>query len=379
MLFSTTLSGRVDPSRFPLHSLIGLVLLLHLGCGGDERDCDKNECNSSSSSSNRGNDETKTISKSSFVQDELIISFTDYMTTFDRKTIISSVYDELTNERPSNDSDSKSALIILPHHPLFDDLPSDFDVVKLPSSTKREALVHSFRQHPSIKRVTTQMTFTRSLHMKNVKRKRRASGKSSGSSDNEDDRGKKNHSKNKSGNGNNQSSNNDNKGSSNNKDDDDAPTLDHKIDKVGIDPRQFSQPTSSFSDDEVTRWYSSRRLSTKTLKSANASGGGGGRRLLRASGGGPKQITKVLQAQKLWDLGFTGAGVKVAVFDTGLRKDHPHFKRVKERTNWTNENTLEDGLGLFRSVSVSVRGTVGVLSSWTGFTQQPAEKRGIFH
>jgi subtilisin family serine protease len=36
---------------------------------------------------------------------------------------------------------------------------------------------------------------------------------------------------------------------------------------------------------------------------------------------------------------------QVAVFDTGLSKTHPHFKKVKERTNWTNEKTLEDGLG----------------------------------
>lgn len=41
----------------------------------------------------------------------------------------------------------------------------------------------------------------------------------------------------------------------------------------------------------------------------------------------------------------TGVGVRVAVFDTGLSKDHPHFRRIKERTDWTNENTLDDGLG----------------------------------
>ncbi len=35
----------------------------------------------------------------------------------------------------------------------------------------------------------------------------------------------------------------------------------------------------------------------------------------------------------------------MAVFDTGLSKTHPHFKKIKERTNWTNEKTLEDGLG----------------------------------
>jgi membrane-bound transcription factor site-1 protease len=37
--------------------------------------------------------------------------------------------------------------------------------------------------------------------------------------------------------------------------------------------------------------------------------------------------------------------VRMAVFDTGVRSDHPHFKRIKERSNWTHENTLNDGLG----------------------------------
>ena len=38
-----------------------------------------------------------------------------------------------------------------------------------------------------------------------------------------------------------------------------------------------------------------------------------------------------------------GKGVKVAIFDTGLPKGHPHFKNVKDRTNWTGEKTLDDG------------------------------------
>lgn len=35
----------------------------------------------------------------------------------------------------------------------------------------------------------------------------------------------------------------------------------------------------------------------------------------------------------------------MAVFDTGLSKYHPHFRRIKERTDWTNENTLDDSVG----------------------------------
>ncbi|KAK4019943.1 hypothetical protein OUZ56_001941 [Daphnia magna] len=77
-----------------------------------------------------------------------------------------------------------------------------------------------------------------------------------------------------------------------------------------------------------TFWHSTGRYSS--------------RRLLRAI---PRQITSVLQADALWNMGFTGAGVKVAVFDTGLAKSHPHFRKIRERSNWTNEKTFEDGLG----------------------------------
>ena len=50
-----------------------------------------------------------------------------------------------------------------------------------------------------------------------------------------------------------------------------------------------------------------------------------------------KQLTSLFEADVLWKKGITGLGVKVAVFDTGLRKNHPHFRRIRDRTNWTNE------------------------------------------
>ena len=50
----------------------------------------------------------------------------------------------------------------------------------------------------------------------------------------------------------------------------------------------------------------------------------------------------MLQADVLWSRGYSGKGVKVAIFDTGLSKYHSHFKNVMERTDWTNEHTLDD-------------------------------------
>ncbi|XP_002028387.2 membrane-bound transcription factor site-1 protease [Drosophila persimilis] len=55
-----------------------------------------------------------------------------------------------------------------------------------------------------------------------------------------------------------------------------------------------------------------------------------------------RRVSSVLHANVLWNLGITGKGVKVAIFDTGLTKNHPHFRNVKERTNWTNEKSLDD-------------------------------------
>jgi hypothetical protein len=40
-----------------------------------------------------------------------------------------------------------------------------------------------------------------------------------------------------------------------------------------------------------------------------------------------------------------GAGINVAIFDSGLDLNHPHIKNVKERTNWTSDNTIDDKVG----------------------------------
>ena len=48
---------------------------------------------------------------------------------------------------------------------------------------------------------------------------------------------------------------------------------------------------------------------------------------------------------QFFSLECAGDDVKVAVFDTGLPKNHPHFRKVKDRSNWTEEKTLDDGEG----------------------------------
>eukprot|EP01117_Protostelium_nocturnum_P001157 TRINITY_DN1147_c1_g1_i3.p1 TRINITY_DN1147_c1_g1~~TRINITY_DN1147_c1_g1_i3.p1 ORF type:complete len:1066 (-),score=261.97 TRINITY_DN1147_c1_g1_i3:935-4132(-) len=56
-------------------------------------------------------------------------------------------------------------------------------------------------------------------------------------------------------------------------------------------------------------------------------------------------ITELLNVESMWDQNFTGSGVRVAVFDTGLRKGHSHFKNIVEITNWTNEDKSGDTVG----------------------------------
>ncbi|PAA56411.1 hypothetical protein BOX15_Mlig029228g2 [Macrostomum lignano] len=91
-------------------------------------------------------------------------------------------------------------------------------------------------------------------------------------------------------------------------------------------------------DVELPRWHSRRSFSHAPIVSGGLGAG------VRPA---PTQITSALQADVLWSVGFSGRGVRVSVFDTGLAAGHGHFKRgrVKERSNWTNEKTLDDGLG----------------------------------
>ena len=41
------------------------------------------------------------------------------------------------------------------------------------------------------------------------------------------------------------------------------------------------------------------------------------------------QVTSLFGADTLWSKGYTGANVKMAIFDTGIRANHPHFRNIK--------------------------------------------------
>ncbi len=58
-----------------------------------------------------------------------------------------------------------------------------------------------------------------------------------------------------------------------------------------------------------------------------------------------ERVAATFGADKIWAAGFRGEGVKVAVFDTGIRLDHPAIKKIKERSNWTSDKTLDDTIG----------------------------------
>ena len=129
------------------------------------------------------------------------------------------------------------------------------------------------------------------------------------------------------------------------------------FDVVLIDENKFKSAQDLLTDHPLIKSITPQRKVLRTLKFIEtkrspltvrnskfwqATGRHSSRRLLRAV---PRQITAILQADILWNMGVTGAGVKVAIFDTGLSKTHPHFRKIRERTNWTNEKTLDDGLG----------------------------------
>jgi len=55
------------------------------------------------------------------------------------------------------------------------------------------------------------------------------------------------------------------------------------------------------------------------------------------------QVTSMFGAEDLWAKGYTGAKVKMAIFDTGIRADHPHFRNIKVIINLKLLLLVDDG------------------------------------
>jgi membrane-bound transcription factor site-1 protease len=89
-----------------------------------------------------------------------------------------------------------------------------------------------------------------------------------------------------------------------------------------------------------------------------------------------QDVTEKLQAKQLWDKGFTGQGIKIGVFDTGLKKSNDAFKNIEEILNFTNEPNGDDELGhgtFVAGIIASVKEPKGfapdsILSSFKVFT-----------
>ncbi len=74
------------------------------------------------------------------------------------------------------------------------------------------------------------------------------------------------------------------------------------------------------------------------------------------------------EALAAWNHGERGQNATVAIFDTGLRANHPHFpKTPEERINWTSERTLSDTFGHGTFIASVV---AGVSEECPGFAPQ---------
>lgn len=222
------------------------------------------------------------------------------------------------------------------------DYPSDFDVITLDENDgSQDTGIVALRAHPSIKSITPQRMVHRTLKYIPIK--------------NSDNNESANTNKENELNESEYDVENENEiGADNVDDDENDRILQELMDKLNSDKnddcdgqhcqfKHFRRGLKSSTKHEDT--VANENEAEKTIDSTAFDGTSKkhiNRRLLRAAV--PRQLTSILRADGLWSMSITGDGIRVAVFDTGLAKDHPHFKRVKERTNWTNEKSLDDGV-----------------------------------
>ncbi|XP_053670597.1 membrane-bound transcription factor site-1 protease [Anopheles nili] len=267
--------------------------------------CDSNSTDHGPSTTSRGYRVVVDFS-TNIVQNEYIVLFNGYYKPREREAFIQSALNGSKVQKWR----------ILPRNNPAQDFPSDFDVLTLEEAIEfADDGLSLLRSHPSIKSISPQRIVHRTLKYVPVRQ---------------------------------------------NDTNDDLP-VDKDTDEEMMEEEQPEAESELDWDDPETNdfveFIQRRRLTTEEGFPASSGDSApspppppphpqspnrhSNRRLLRAI---PRQITALLKADVLWGMGITGSGVKVAVFDTGLAKSHPHFKRIKERTNWTNEKTLDDGV-----------------------------------
>jgi subtilisin family serine protease len=58
-----------------------------------------------------------------------------------------------------------------------------------------------------------------------------------------------------------------------------------------------------------------------------------------------QHVVEASNAESIHRRGHSGQNVRVGVFDTGIHANHPHFRFLAARTDWTTEKQLDDGVG----------------------------------
>lgn len=96
---------------------------------------------------------------------------------------------------------------------------------------------------------------------------------------------------------------------------------------------------------QVNRKYSRAQLLQFTPSPAETTAPNATQRLLDDNAA-PTNLAEALSLSSLWERGFRGQGVKIAVFDTGVAATSSTARRnVRERINWTNEKKNDDLVG----------------------------------
>lgn len=104
--------------------------------------------------------------------------------------------------------------------------------------------------------------------------------------------------------------------------------------------KQYFGILNSYDDGHDVR---NQTFTLRTLRSSDS------KFMVNDKRGEASNVATLMNANIFWNKGFRGKGVNVAIFDTGIKQNHPHFRDVKMITDWTDESTADDmnGHGTF--------------------------------